>query len=32
MTYIADKPKVRAEIEKLIEKGEYCRKLFDDLA
>lgn len=32
MTYLADKPKVKAAIEKLIMKGVYSRKLFDDLA
>ena len=32
MTYLADKPKVKTEIAKLIEQGIYSEKLFDDLA
>lgn len=32
MTYLADKLKVKAEIEKLIKRGIYSEKLFDDLA
>ena len=32
MTYLADKPKVKAEIARLIERGIYSEKLFDDLA